>query len=368
VAIPHWTVRRRVDLELLLGGARSVAGWNYLESFLAAGVGAVLLIRAYLGLTGFPQLGGHGLHIAHMLWGGAFMVAAIVLLLTILGYRIRHSAAILGGIGFGTFIDELGKFITSDNNYFFKPTIAIIYVIFVLLFLLFRWLENWQELTPEAWLANAAELVVSGLSGGTTTSEVRRGLTFLERSGMSGPAVDGIRQALMNIRCVDTPPSIAARIEHETARRFDCLAAWPGFSPALLVLLLLHATIFPVAALAISFHLGPATLARDVDPSVAARGDLVTSLISSGCILVGTWRWRRGRLDALRWFKRGILASILLVQVFLFYASQLGALTALAVDVLLLLALNQLIREAWYAHPNGGRGSPATRNASAASR
>ncbi len=37
-----------------------------------------------------PELGGHGLHIAHLLWGGFF-------------------------------IDELGKFITQDNDYFFKP-------------------------------------------------------------------------------------------------------------------------------------------------------------------------------------------------------------------------------------------------------
>ena len=38
------------------------------------------------------------------------------------GQTRQALAAIVGGAGFGTFIDELGKFITSDNDYFFRPT------------------------------------------------------------------------------------------------------------------------------------------------------------------------------------------------------------------------------------------------------
>lgn len=339
----------KIDFDVWLGGARTVAGWSYLESFLASAVGAVLVIRTFLGLTGFPQLGGKGLHIAHMLWGGLFMLAAIVLLLTILGHRIKHGAAILGGIGFGTFIDELGKFVTSDNDYFFKPTIALIYVIFVLLFLLFRWVETWQELSPEALLANAAEVVVSGLSGGATRGEIRRGLALLEHSKMSGPTVEGIRQALLNVQCVEEPPSLVARFEDLTRRVFARVAAWPRFPRALLFLFLVHATVFSIGAFALSFQIGPVALLRDADQSVSALGDLIASLVSSTCIVVGVFQWRGNRLSAYTWFKRGILVSILLVQIFLFYASQLAALAGLAVDLLLLLGLNQLIREAWYA-------------------
>ena len=54
------------------------------ETLLIAAVATVLVIRTQLWLTNYPQLGGGGLHIAHLLWGGLFMLLAIGLLLTLL--------------------------------------------------------------------------------------------------------------------------------------------------------------------------------------------------------------------------------------------------------------------------------------------
>ena len=77
------------------------------ETLIIAGVATVLVIRTQLWLTNYPQLGGHGLHIAHLLWGGLFMLLAIGLLLTFLGKAVLRAAAVVGGVGFGFFIDEL---------------------------------------------------------------------------------------------------------------------------------------------------------------------------------------------------------------------------------------------------------------------
>ena len=107
---------------------RNMDAGTYLEIFLVASVASILAIRAYLAITGYPQLGNSDLHIAHMLWGGVFMVVGIIALSMFLGKAAQYVGVICGGIGFGTFIDEVGKFITQDNDYFYQPSVSIMYV------------------------------------------------------------------------------------------------------------------------------------------------------------------------------------------------------------------------------------------------
>src|SRR5204863_1294459 len=115
--------------------ARDVEAGVHLQTLLVSAVTAVIVTRLYLSMTGYPRLGSAGMHIAHLLWGGLLMLGALVLLLSMLGRRIRRVAAVVGGLGLGLFVDEIGKFVTADKDYFFQPAIAIIYVIFVVLFL-----------------------------------------------------------------------------------------------------------------------------------------------------------------------------------------------------------------------------------------
>src|SRR5687767_1548428 len=117
---------------------RNVRARDQLEIFLLSAASSLLLVRFYLHVAGYPQIGGGGLHIAHMLWGGALMLVALTITLSFLGARAQWIVAVVGGAGFGVFIDELGKFITHDNNYFYQPAVGLIYAIFIVLYLTFN--------------------------------------------------------------------------------------------------------------------------------------------------------------------------------------------------------------------------------------
>lgn len=109
---------------------------KYLFLFTIAFILTVFVIRIFLELTGYFKLGGGILHIAHVLWGGLAMLVAGVMILVYQGDRIYSYGSVLLGVGFGFFIDEVGKFITEDNNYFFAPAAAIIYTFMLLSFIL----------------------------------------------------------------------------------------------------------------------------------------------------------------------------------------------------------------------------------------
>lgn len=120
-------VRINVRAPVIREGAQ-----NYLLLSLVSFGGSVLLTRLFLELTGYPQLGSGELHIAHVLWGGLLLFAASLLPLIYVNRWVYPLSAFLSGIGVGLFIDEVGKFITQSNDYFYPPAAPIIYAVFLL--------------------------------------------------------------------------------------------------------------------------------------------------------------------------------------------------------------------------------------------
>lgn len=109
---------------------------------------AVVGTRWYLQATGYPQIGGGELHIAHMLWGGLLLVAAAVLGLVLTAAWVPTTAAILTGVGTGLFVDEVGKFITASNDYFYPLAAPLIYGLLLTLVLVFVMIRRRDDATP----------------------------------------------------------------------------------------------------------------------------------------------------------------------------------------------------------------------------
>ncbi|MRS02481.1 hypothetical protein EG832_04525, partial [bacterium] len=97
---------------------------------------SVSATRLFLELTGYPQLGGGELHIAHVLWGGLLLFAAALVSIIFVNEWAATLSALIAGLGVGLFIDEVGKFITSTNDYFHPSAAPIVYVFFLLTVLL----------------------------------------------------------------------------------------------------------------------------------------------------------------------------------------------------------------------------------------
>ncbi|MEE2031651.1 hypothetical protein [Rhodococcus chondri] len=126
-------------------------------------------------------------HIAHVLWGGLLMVAALVVLLSFLGRAPHRIAVLVGGIGFGLFLDEVGKFVTKTNDYFYRPSVAIMYVVVVLVLVANRAVHAARRPTPEENVANAAATVVEGLVHGLTPTSRDQAMAQLEAAPRTGP-------------------------------------------------------------------------------------------------------------------------------------------------------------------------------------
>jgi len=110
---------------------------RYILVTLLSFAATVSLTRLFLELTGYPQLGTGTLHIAHVLYGGLLLFIAALLPLILANRWAYTAGALLAGVGVGLFIDEVGKFITQANDYFFAPAAPIVYAFFLLVVLLY---------------------------------------------------------------------------------------------------------------------------------------------------------------------------------------------------------------------------------------
>ncbi|WP_225754377.1 hypothetical protein [Actinotalea sp. Marseille-Q4924] len=326
-ASPSGVAQRPVLLRW--GMPRDPAASRHLAAFLVTTVASVLLTRAFLAAAGYPQIGGGGLHVAHVLWGGLLMALAFVLLLSFAGPVVRPLGALVGGVGFGLFIDEIGKFVTSDNDYFYEPTAALIYVTVVALVLIAEALHGRRPHRPEEYLAGAADHAVSGLTGGFTPRTRDEAHGLLERAG-DVPGAQEVRRLLDEIEEDHAElPNVVDRSAALVVTGFRRLvtARWV---PWVTVGALLLATGAGVLQGLLAWSSG-----TDV-PGWMLVALVVSAGVSTLVALVGLAVVRRNRPRAYRLFRRAVLVSLLVTQVFVFRLQEWAATAGLLVDLVVL--------------------------------
>lgn len=318
---------------------RNVDAEDYLESFLIAAVFSILLIRFYLTLTGYPQLGGGGFHIAHMLWGGFLMFGSIVLFCTFLNKPVHRGAAILGGIGFGVFIDELGKLITRDNNYFFKPTVAFIYVIFILIFLVFRFIDKERRLNGREYLVNALE-ITKQLVLEPGRSEKEKVMRLLRRS-VDPLAVELVR-LVSKIDVLGTEKSgYFENLEDKVEDFYRKLVKNRLFIRLVIVFFVLFTL---VNLWNVYWQVGLHFLVDGIDLSFVDLALSGSTLIGALLVMGGVIKIFESRPGGYHLFRMATLVSIFLTQFFAFYRDQLGAIFGFFVNVAVLVVLQYMTK------------------------
>lgn len=329
---------------------RDFSSGGALELFLVSAVASVLLIRFYLELTGYPQVGGGTLHIAHMLWGGLLMMVAIVLMLAYLGRAVQLWGALLGGIGFGTFIDEVGKFVTRDHDYFYRPAIAMMYVVFVTAYLGMRTIQRRRARTTEEYVVNALHELEDAALHDLQRDEHERALEYLDRVESPTPFARQLHALVRTLEPLPaSQPRWLERVGSAILRRYRAVAVHPAFWRGLVIFFVAQLVVKVAHVVVLVFWSGgswvlPVTaLDRGIDEFALADWlQLGSSLVSALFVGGGVIALRHSRQASLRWFERSLLVSVFVTQVFMFYQSQWAALTTLAFNLVLLVGIGYM--------------------------
>ena len=316
---------------------RSHDSGRRLDLFLVCAIGSVIGNRVFLIITGYPQLGNGTLHISHAIWGAFMMAIAIVFAISFLAPNNRTFIAFIGGCGFGWFIDELGKFITRDVDYFFQPTIALIYIVFVALYLVFRGIQR-RELGPDEAVLNALEALKSAAIGELSEPRRAAAMTLLHQTGADDPLARQVQVLLADVTNLPDPsPNRFERWGSTTRAWYLRLTERRWFVLAITWWFIIVGSAQLIAAVVVA--LDDRTVKGFVDWAT-----IVSSAVSGALIVVGVVRLRHHRLEAYRWFERGILVQIFVTQVFEFAHEQLTGVFSLVVNILIWIALRSMIR------------------------
>ncbi|HEY54655.1 MAG TPA: hypothetical protein G4N94_14510 [Caldilineae bacterium] len=343
---------------------------SYILISLVAFAATIILVRLFLELTGYPQIGNSTLHIAHLLWGGLLLFASALTALIWDNPSSMRIAAALSGVGIGLFMDEVGKFITQNNDYFFPPAAPIIYGFFLLTVLLFLFVRRPDGNDPRRALLLALEQLQDAIYGELDEEEAKELAYNLDMARQSDrPEINKMAALLAdyveqgNVPFKNYQPSIAQQLTttietwgRKLGRRWHRMLILAGlaviaFSALSTFIALIWMAVSPTATTQ-AFIADLAAAAQETDAKSVAGNYLhyvlevgigVVALAAMVFILRG--REQRGLLFAMI----AVILGLTAVQLVTFYLDQFTAVipTLFQFGFLLLIVAYQR----WYVEP-----------------
>jgi hypothetical protein len=322
---------------------------EYILTSLISFAATVIVTRSFLEITGYPQIGNSVLHIAHALWGGLFLIIAAYLPLAYANRWALQASAVLGGLGIGLFIDEVGKFITQANDYFFPPALPLIYGFVLLNALVYLYFRRPSRENPRAALYNALEGLQDLLDGDLDPLEqdrIRAQLAIARQSNRTEIVnlANTLNDYLLTEQghLVVPTPSVWKR---GTLWVKDVgLSIGRKNHRAIISITLIGWVILVVGYVAQITRGG-----LNLDPQVLElRGLLIGIQASVGIFMIAAaifWFLHNEELS-LKFGVSGFLISLVALQLFYFYISQFSAITATLLQLALLQVLLSYRR--WY--------------------
>lgn len=330
---------------------------RYLFLTLLSFAASVTFTRLFLSVTNYPQIASGDLHIAHVLWGGLLMYVAALLPLLFANRSVYPLGALLAGAGVGLFIDEVGKFITAKNDYFYPVAASIIYVIFLLTLFLFINIRNQGARKQRNELAEALETLWESLHHPLSEGDQKILLKRLENTinHSSQPRQVELGKALMAYL---SPASVSiGETEQGTPVERSTKSGWLSalFSNRNLRLLLIPGLLLfglitlknPVTVLLVDW-LPPAFITwleslhfgRQVEAAAAPLWSNIRLALELGVGLLllastGLLTARKDRLGSLLAYS-ALLLSLTTINILLFYFEQFSTISSTAFQFLLL--------------------------------
>jgi hypothetical protein len=337
-----------------------------LTSLVAFGV-TVISVRLFLQLTGFPQIGNSVLHIAHALWGALLLFIAVLLPLILSNRWAIQLSALLSGIGIGLFIDEVGKFITQKNDYFYPPALPLIYGFFILTVFLYLYFRNPRQIDPRKAMYHALEGIQDLLDGDLDLEEAARIETQLTIGRKSEyMEISALADAMRAYLQAEKPhlSKVKPNLWKRTVTKVDEAGRRIGRRThhwLISIMLVLWSISAVITAAGIVFvALGGLNLEDEANRALLSSSELaivdsslwlsVFTLLEvtvAGLAVFGTFAWLRGNEErGQKVATFALVLTLVLLQPLLFYMNQFAALGGALYQFAFLLILTAYHR--WY--------------------